>query len=225
MLEIRKTRTSVRNPRGNGQAERLNRTLLRMIKAYLCGEQTEWDLHLGYLARAYRATPNESTCTRLTPNLLTMGREVRLPPELVFGSTNTYDGEEITSYGDYVDILRARRQHADEIAHKYMSAAFKSSKELYDAKVAFHRYQEGDVEWCLMEVRKVGISPKLKYVYEGPFLIRKKLSELDFVLQMDRSGAEKPMHHYKLKPYEGDHPPGWVMMAKKSLSSQRISQQ
>ena len=93
MLEIRKTRTSARNPRGDGQAERFNRTLLRMIKAYLCGEQTEWDLHLGCLAGAYRATPNEST--RLTPNMLTMGREVRLPAELVFGSTNTYNGKKL----------------------------------------------------------------------------------------------------------------------------------
>ena len=32
MLEVRKTRTSVRNPRGNGQVERFKRTLLRMIK-------------------------------------------------------------------------------------------------------------------------------------------------------------------------------------------------
>ena len=217
-----KNRTSVRNPRENGQAERFNRTLLRMIKAYLCGEQTEWDLHLGCLAGAYRATPNEST--RLTPNLLTMGREVRLPAELVFGSTTTYDGEEITSNGDYVDILRARLQHAHEIARKYMPAAAKRSKELYDAKVAFHTYQEGDVVCCLVEMRKVGISPKLEYVYEGPFLIRKKLSELVFVLQMDRSGAERPVHH-KLKPYEGDHPPRWVVKAKKRLSSQRISKQ
>ena len=53
MLEVRKTRTSVRNPRGNGQVERLNRTLLRMIRVYLCGEQREWDLHLGCLAGAY----------------------------------------------------------------------------------------------------------------------------------------------------------------------------
>ena len=105
MLEIRKTRTSVRNPRGRGQAECFNRTLLRMIKAYPCGEQTEWDLHLGCLAGAYRATPNEST--RLTPNLLTMGCEVRLPAELVFGSTNAYNGEEITSYGEYVKSKNA----------------------------------------------------------------------------------------------------------------------
>ena len=47
MLEIKKTRTSARNPRCNGQTERFNRTLVRMIKAYLKNEQTDWDLHLG----------------------------------------------------------------------------------------------------------------------------------------------------------------------------------
>ena len=52
MLEIRKSRTSVRNPKGNGQSEIFNRTPLRMIRAYLYEEQDEWDLHLGYLAGA-----------------------------------------------------------------------------------------------------------------------------------------------------------------------------
>ena len=222
MLEVRKTRTSVRNPRGNGQVERLNRTLQRMIKAYLCGKQEEWDLHLGCLAGAYRATPNEST--GMTPHLLTMRREVRLPAELVFGSTNTSD-EEITSYGDYVDSLRTRMQHAHEIARKHMSTAAKRNKELYDAKVAFHRYSVGDVVWCLMEVRKVGISPKLERIFEGPFLIRKKLSEIDFVLQLDKSGTERPVHHNKLKPYEGTDIPKWIVRAKKQLEKPGKSQQ
>jgi len=39
MLDIRKSRTSPKNPRGNGLAERLNRTVIRMIKAYLRGKQ------------------------------------------------------------------------------------------------------------------------------------------------------------------------------------------
>ena len=39
LLEIHKTRTSPGNPRCNGQAECFNRTLLKMIKAYLKGEQ------------------------------------------------------------------------------------------------------------------------------------------------------------------------------------------
>ena len=52
LLEVRKTRSSVRRPQGNGQVERLNRSLLGMIRAYLCGEQTDWDLHLPCLAFA-----------------------------------------------------------------------------------------------------------------------------------------------------------------------------
>ena len=53
MLEICKTGTSVRDPKGNGQSERFNRTMPRMIRAYLCDEQDEWDLHFGCLAGAY----------------------------------------------------------------------------------------------------------------------------------------------------------------------------
>ena len=52
MLDVRKTRTSVRNPKGNGHSERFNRTLIKMVKAYLYGEQRNWDLHLGCLAGA-----------------------------------------------------------------------------------------------------------------------------------------------------------------------------
>jgi hypothetical protein len=43
ILEIRKTRTSPRNPKCNGQVERFNRTLIGMIKSYLRGEQTNWE--------------------------------------------------------------------------------------------------------------------------------------------------------------------------------------
>ena len=154
MLEIRKTRTSPRHPQGNGQSERFNRTLLRMVKAYLCGEQRDWDLHLGCLAGAYRATPNEST--KLSPNLLTIGREVRLPAELVFSSKNTCDGLDITSYGEYVDQLRQKMQYAHEVARKHLSSSAKRSKEIYDTKVSVNQYQVGDVVWLLQEARHVG---------------------------------------------------------------------
>ncbi|CAC5370409.1 unnamed protein product [Mytilus coruscus] len=72
LLEIKKTRTTVRNPKCNGLSERFNKTLWRMIRAYLKGEQTDWDINLGCLAAAYRATPHEST--GLTPNVLMLGK-------------------------------------------------------------------------------------------------------------------------------------------------------
>ena len=215
MLEVRKTRTSVRNPKGNGQSERFNRTLIRMVKAYLCGEQKNWDLHLGCLAGAYRASPHEST--KLTPNLLTLGREVRLPAELIFGSVEAYQGDEITSYGEYVDTLRSRIQHAHEVARKHLDSAAKRSKEIYDTLVSVNRYKVGDLVWCLDESRKVGIMPKLEHDYDGPFLVIKKYSEWDFLLQVDRAGKEIGVSHNKLKSYEGDHPPSWAKRARRKV--------
>ena len=84
LLEIKKSRTSVRSPKGNGQTERFNKTLFQMIRAYLTGEQNERELNLGCLAAAYRSKPNESS--KMTPNLLT-GKQVRLPAEVAFGSS------------------------------------------------------------------------------------------------------------------------------------------
>ena len=215
MLEIRKTRTSVRNPKGNGQSERFNRTMLRMIRAYLCDEQDEWDLHLGCLAGAYTATPHEST--RLTPNLLTMGREVRLPAELLFGSTGSQNEEEITSYGEYVDLLRSRMQHAHEVARKYLATAAKRSKDSYDVKMAVNKYERGDLVWYLDEVHAVGEAPKLKRDYIGPVPVKKKVTAVDYMVQLDASGKELLMHHNKFKPYEDDRIPKWVKRTVKKL--------
>ena len=219
MLEIRKTRTSPRHPQGNGQSERFNRTLLRMVKAYLCGEQRDWDLHLGCLAGAYRATPNEST--KLSPNLLTIGREVRLPAELVFSSKNTCDGLDITSYGEYVDQLRQKMQYAHEVARKHLSCSAKRSKEIYDTKISVNQYQVGDVVWLLQEARHVGECQKLVRIYEGPYLVIRKYSDINFLLQLDGRGKTKPAHHNKLKPYEGDKAPRWVLKSKRQISSRR----
>lgn len=58
----------------------------------------------------------------------------------------------------------------------------RGKKVLYDTKDAFHRYKEGDIVWCLMETMTVEVSPMLECVYEGPFLVKWKISELDFVL-------------------------------------------
>ncbi|CAC5395525.1 unnamed protein product [Mytilus coruscus] len=118
LLEIRKTRTSVRNIKGNGQIERFNRVLLAMIKSYLCGEQTDWDLNLGCLARTYRSTPNEST--GLTPNLLMLGREIRLPLEVTLGTSQCVSNELLTP-GEFVHNSNGRLEKAHTVARKHLA--------------------------------------------------------------------------------------------------------
>jgi transposase InsO family protein len=211
LLEIRKTRTSPGNPKCNGQAERFNRTLLRMIKAYLKGQQREWDKNLGCFAAAYRASVNEST--GLTPNLLMLGREVRLPVEVMFGSETTHLGEEITSYGMYVDKLRKHMQHAHSIARQHLSAAGVRQKEVYDTKLLLNTYKPGDMVWYQTDISQLHIAPKLRKPYEGPYVVVKRVNDLNYVIQLDAKGKRRFVHHNKLKPYKGDLRFKWAKSA------------
>lgn len=221
LLEVKKTRTSPRNPQGNGQTERFNKTLVKMVKAYLTGEQDEWDLHLGCIAGAYRSTPSETT--KLTPNLLSIGREVRLPADLIFGHKNSI-AKPAPEYTDHVQDLKERMQYAHEIARQHLSHSTKRSKEIYDVKLSFHNYTVGDAVWCLHETRQVGVTPKLEKKFDGPFLIKVKRSDLNFVIQLDGRGQQRVVHHNKLKPYEGKCLPKWMEKARRASRGVNISQ-
>ncbi len=151
LLEIRKTRTSPRNPKCNGQAERFNKTMIRMIRAYLKGEQRDWDLNLGCLAAAYRATPNDST--GFTPNLVMLGREVRLPYEVTVGTGIDTINSDIRSYGDYVSKVKERLETAHDIVRKNLKKAVIRRKGYYDLKQKSHNYDIGALAWFRNEAR------------------------------------------------------------------------
>ena len=134
-----------------------------MIKSYLQEEQENWNMNLGCLAAAYRASPHEST--GLTPNLLMLGREVRLPAELMYGSQNL-SSDNITSYYQYVDKLRDSIQHAHSIARKHLAANAKRQAEIYDSHLSmFNRFKPNQ-------------SKRLQPAYEGPFIIIKNITTL-----------------------------------------------
>ena len=211
LLEIKKMCTSIRNRRCNGQVERFNRTLLNMIKMYLKGEQENWDLNLGCLASAYRATPQAAT--GLTPNLLILGQEVRLPTEVVYGGISNH-GNRITTYEKYVDDLRSHMLKAHCIAREHLRKHAMRNKEIYDTKLHIHNHCTGDVVWYLNEVQNEGISPKLQPTYLGPCLIVRKLNDLIFEIQLSRNGKTRVVHHNKLKPFEGEAYPKWIDVCK-----------
>ena len=207
LLEVRKTRSSPRNPKCNGAVERFNLTILHMIKAYLRGEQIDWDLNSSCLAAAYRATPHESA--GMTPNMLMLGREVRLPAEIMFGSLTSIS-EPIVSYGEYVDQLRRKMQHAHYVCRKHLEKAAFRQKYNYDAKQNLNMYKPGDPVWLLNESRTIAVSPKLQAAYDGPYVIAACLSNLDFRVQKD-GRKSVVIHHDKLKPYRGLNPPKWAV--------------
>ena len=142
-----------------------------------------------------------------------LGREVRLPAEIVFNSNTTRRNETVASYGEYVDILRSRIQKAHEVARNYLGVAAKRQKKNYDSRTMVHDYAVGDLVWYLQENRQKAVCPKLQPAYDGPLVVSRKISNLNYVIQINKEGKTKTVHHDKLKPYLGNSPSKWAQQA------------
>lgn len=214
LLHIKKTRTTARNPKCNGMVERFNRTLIRMIKAFIANDHEEWDLHLSCLTSAYRSTCHEST--GLTPNLLMFGRENRMPYEATHHSLAS-NREEVSSYGEFVEGIRSKLYLAHEIARKYLQQSSKRQQDIYNSKVLINKYEVGDIVWLLNEKMNDGECPKFRKTYIGPCIVLKVFSDLVFEIQLDACGDCRVINHNKLLPYKGDMPPKWALKLSEKL--------
>ena len=72
LLKIVKTRTTPYRPSANGQVERMNRTILQILRCLIQGQQEYWDLHLATVGMAIRSTVNRQT--GFTPDFMMLGR-------------------------------------------------------------------------------------------------------------------------------------------------------
>jgi len=76
LTETNKSHTTAFHPQNDGQTERLNRTLLQMLKTTADENPTTWPQRLPTVMAAYRMTVHKTT--GVTPNMAMLGREVML---------------------------------------------------------------------------------------------------------------------------------------------------
>ena len=122
-------------------------------------------------------------------------------------------GEEVTSYGDYVNTLKEQMPVAHDLARKHLGRNALRMKEYYDAKMSINQYNRGDLVWYASESKQLHMAPKLRVPFQGPYLVLDRLGDLLFKIQLDAKGKQKIVRHDKLKPYEGLYTPPWVKAA------------
>ncbi|KAF7710853.1 hypothetical protein HF521_009725, partial [Silurus meridionalis] len=133
------SRTTPYHPQGNGQVERLNRTLLQMLRTLTERQKSDWRESLPKLIYAYNSTRCE--VTGFSPFYLLFGRSPRLPVDLLFGLTpeaGTADHQE------YMRRWKEQMQEAYEITTANAKKCAEKSKRNYDSKVRSSVLHEGD---------------------------------------------------------------------------------
>ena len=106
-------------------------------------------MNLGRLAAAFQATPSASR--KFTPNMLMLGREVRIPGEIRCVIALQSTCRPVNLYGEYVDRLHARMQVAHDIPREHLRKATVRHKFTHDVKIEHNRYEVGESVWYLHE--------------------------------------------------------------------------
>jgi len=200
MLGSTKVRTSPYRPQSDGQVERMNRTILNMLSAFVSDRINDWDEHLGFALSAYRSSVHAST--GCTPFAMVYGREQNLPVDLMY-PTAAETGPQPQCGPEYVEWVRRALAASHNFARAHLDKAAVRQKRGYDAHA---KERPGFKE-----------NEKVRYYYPpclqgnkfakpwiGPFTIIKKVTDVDYRIRRDSQPDRVLVTHVdNLKPYEG----------------------
>jgi len=192
---IRRTRTTPFHPRSDGQTERMNRTILAMLRATAYDHPEDWPEKLPVIMSAYRMTVHSTT--GVTPNEAMLGRSTRSPATLIAAPPE----EPVQLTVPYNIKLRDTMREAHEKVRRFTRRAAKTQKSHFDARVKAVSLRLNQLVWLywpkpLLRRQK----RKLTRLWIGPY--RLKCFKSDVVVQIEhiRSGKTQIVHVDRLIP-------------------------
>lgn len=198
LLGIHKTRTTALHPQSDGMVERFNRTIEEYLSKVVERHQKDWDRHIPLLLLAYRASIHETTGQ--TPAKVVLGRDLRLPRDLVFGTPR----ETVSDVNGYVEALRESMLETHALVRNRIKIVSDRMKAQYDVRANHGGFVEGDLVWLYNPQRKKRLSPKLIPVWEGPYKIIKKINDVVYRIQRSSRSKMKVVHLNRLCEFQGD---------------------
>ena len=169
---VQKLRTLPYHAQTNGQVERMNQTIIRMISKLEEDKKACWSEHLPELLLAYNTT--RSTVTRYSPYYLLFGRRSRIPVDYLFPTLR--DSPPQTKMEVSVAAMQKRLKEAFAAAWHLTSEEAAKQRRYYDRKAGAVALQPGDVVMVYTDgfVGKQKVKDQLE---DGGFIVKSQLED------------------------------------------------
>ena len=172
MLGTRVHLATTHHPQSNGLTERMNRTLIGLIRKFTQGRKHEWDEVLPLLEFAYNQTPNSTT--GIPPFEAQQGYLPSIPTSLLIAAQKEgvkTDGS--TEIRQFVDKIRRTYREVHELIRQTEAKHQEQTRQREDSKRQATAYHVGDevlVYWEPFHHYSV-IPRKQRFRYQGPFTV------------------------------------------------------
>ena len=195
LLDIKRLRTTPYHPQTDGITERFNRTMKQTLTAYVEKSGENWVKYLPYVQFAYNTSVHDTT--KCTPYELMYGRRPKIPLDLF---CEHIEPDLQLTPDLYANAVSAELKRAYKTVISNRDKQMDHAKVLHDRHIRPSAYVPGDFVYMLDETVKRGECPKFKRKWIGPFVVIKKVNEVDYQIKpKDRKGKSRTCHANRLK--------------------------
>ena len=160
LMGMKRVRTTPYHPQGNGQTERMNQTMQKMLRTLEKTQKKKWKDHLNVITHAYNCSINSTT--GYSPYYLMFGRHPLLPIDMILDTNSTRSPKTHKQYiKGVVESMKEAYRIAQECTSKQQkySQSRKKKKELEPVEI-------GD-RVLVRNVREKGGPGKLRSYWES----------------------------------------------------------
>lgn len=195
---VKKSRTTPYHPMGNGQVERFNQTLLKMMGTLDDEQKKDWKTYVLPLVHAYNATKHETT--GFSPHYLMFGWNPRLAIDAYLGLEDSQ--EKVRSRENYAQKLKKRLHYAYKMARGNIGRNSNRYKENYDHGVRFEKLDIGDRVLVKMLVFSGKAKLSDKWERDPYVVVEQPVSNIPvYRVKNEVSGKIRTLHRNLLLPF------------------------
>ena len=169
---VQKQRTSPYHSQTNGQVERMNQTIIRMIGKLEEDRKPRWSEHLPEMLAAYNGT--HSAVTGYSPYFLLFGRKSRMPVDCLFPTLR--DSPHQAKMEVSIAAMQKRLKEAFTVASHLTSQEAARQRCYYDHKAGAVALQPGDVAMVCTD-GFVGKRKVKDWWEDGDFIVESQLED------------------------------------------------